>query len=718
MNERRGSSAPAPSVPDPAGGRRATRRGGTLRRLTRVAVIGIALVLAVAALDAWLVHRALGRATDEAVTARAHVRGGDVAAAVAAADRATAAIAEAARRTDRWHWRAAERLPLLGATAQTVRATVGLGQAAGTVAVEVVDAAEGLLDEGGRSALLRDGRFDLAKLADLRQRIHDLPLGGLEAARQRLTATAATGWAPAAVVRARADATALADQLLATAGRGQDALDVAAAMLGTDSPRRYLVAVQNPAELRGTGGLIGFLAVLELRDGRLSLAEPAGVETSSRVDGTVLITTGRFTREVGAGIDAPEAFVERYGSVGGTFFLPSTNVDPDLPTIAPLVLDQYQRASGERLDGLLAIDPVGLQLIQEAIGALDVPDAVGRLAPELPDPIPAERLAEVLLIDSYEVLGGSSDERRRYQAELAEAAVSGLVGGGWDPFALARSVGTATTSRHLQVASAHPEEQHALERLGAAGQLRALDPAHDLLAVTAVNVGGNKADAHVAHRIRHDIALRPPASDGDEPTIARTVTTRVEVVNGVDLDSDRYISTAQLPRRTSEDRELDPRRGLVRTWWSLWLPPDARLEHATDLAGDPATVRSDELHGLRVVDHLLDTLHATSSGFEVAATATVPVTVVDGEVVDGEVVYTAVVRRQPKAVADQLEVVIHAPDGWRIAGAQLTGPSGPEFGLGPAPFDRPVRLTADDDVATVTGSATADVQIVVRLARA
>jgi hypothetical protein len=713
MNERRAASAPAPSVPDPPGGRPPTKRGGTLRGIAGVTLVGVALVVAAAALDAWLVHRALDRATDEAVTARAHLRDGDIAAAFDAADRSTDAIDDATRRTDRWHWRAAEDLPLLGATAQTVRATAGLGQAAGTVAVRAVDAADGLLDDAGGSTVLRDGRIELAQLEALRQRMHDLPLGGLEDARNRLEATATIGWAPAAVARARADATTLADQLLAAAGRGQDALDVAAAMLGTHGPRRYLVAVQNPAELRGTGGLIGFLAVLELRDGRLSLAEPAGVDASSRVDGTVLLATSRFTRSVAAGIDAPEGFVERYGGVGGTFFLPSTNVDPDLPTVAPLVLAQYELASGERLDGLLAIDPVGLQLIQETIGPLDVPDEVRRLAEELPDPIPPDRLAEVLLIDSYEVLGGSSAERRRYQAELAEAAVTGLVGGDWDPFALVRAAGTAITSRHLQVASTHPEEQEALELLGAAGQLRALDPTHDLLAVTAVNVAGNKADAHVAHRIRHHVALRAPAPDGDAPTITRTVTTRIEVDNGVDLDSDRYISTAQLPRRTSEDRGLDPRPGLVRTWWSLWLPPGARLEHAHDLAGDPAVVRTDELHGLRIVDHLLDTPHGTTSGVEVAATATNPVTVADGEVA-----YTLVVRRQPKAVADQLQLVIHAPEGWRIADARLTGSTGPDVGLGPAPFDRPVRLTVDDGLATVTGSATADVRVDVRLTRA
>jgi hypothetical protein len=710
-----GPAAPAPRrVTGPTNGGHAR---GLARRVVLVTVAALALLLAAAALDAWLVHRALDRATDAARTTRELLRTGDVAPALEAGERATDAIDAAARRTTRWHWRAAERLPLLGATTQTVRATTGVGEAASDVVTAAISATDGLLDDTGRSTLLTDGRLDLALLQALVWRMDDLPLAPLEDARRQLAATAAAGWTPSAVTQARADAIRHADRLLDAAARGQDALDVAAAMLGTDGPRRYLIAVQNPAELRGTGGLIGFLAVLDVTDGRPSLAEPDGVDTSSRVDGTVLLTTGRFTRGVdggtSGGVDAPAGFVARYGSVGGPFFLPSTNVDPDLPTVAPLILGQYELASGERLDGMIAIDPVGLQVIQEALGPLDVPDEVAGFSEELPDPIPPERLAEILLVDSYEALGGGSGERRRYQAELAEAALAGLVDGDWDLLGLAHAAGVAVTSRHLQVMSTHPEEQEALEHLGAAGQLRVAAPGDDLLAVTAVNVAGNKADAHVAHRLRHDIELRRPELAGAVPTIDRSVATRIEVDNAVDLASDRYISTAQLPRRTSEERELDPRPGLVRTWWSLWLPIDARLERAQDLDGDPAAVRTDELHGLRVVDHVLDTLNATTSGFEVASTTTVPVTVTDGEVA-----YTAVIRRQPKAVADQLEVTIRAPDGWRITDAQLSGPTGPEVGLGPAPFEHPVRLTVAEDVVSVTGSATADVRIDVRLARA
>jgi hypothetical protein len=453
-----------------------------------VAMVTLVGVLAAAAIDAWLVRRAFDQATDEAGAARVLLRTGDVEAAIEAGERATDAIDAAARRTARWHWRAAERLPLLGATTRTVRATTGVGEAASDVVTAAISATDGLLDDTGRSTLLTDGRLDLALLQALVQRMDDLPLAPLKDARRQLAATAAAGWTPSAVTQARADAITHADRLLDSAARGQDALDVAAAMLGTDGPRRYLIAVQNPAELRGTGGLIGFLAVLDVTDGRPSLAEPDGVDASSRVDGTVLLTTGRVTRVVdgagGGGVDAQADFVERHGGVGGPLLLPSTNVDPDLPTVAPLILDQYELASGERLDGLIAIDPVGLQVIQQALGPLDVPDEV-----------------------------------------------AGLVDGAWDPLRLAHAAGTAVTSRHLQIMSVYREEQEVLEHLGAAGQLRVAGPEDDLLAITAVNVAGNKADAHVAHRIRHDVALRPPQLDGDDPTIDRTVTTHIVVDN-------------------------------------------------------------------------------------------------------------------------------------------------------------------------------------------
>ena len=44
-------------------------------------------------------------------------------------------------------------------------------------------------------------------------------------------------------------------------------------MLGADGPRTYLLAVQQPAEARGTGGLLGAYAVLRAEQGVVSVVE-------------------------------------------------------------------------------------------------------------------------------------------------------------------------------------------------------------------------------------------------------------------------------------------------------------------------------------------------------------------------------------------------------------------------------------------------------------
>ena len=46
-------------------------------------------------------------------------------------------------------------------------------------------------------------------------------------------------------------------------------LEVAPGLLGVDSPRRYLIAFQNSAEARGTGGLIGGFAAVEINKGQI-----------------------------------------------------------------------------------------------------------------------------------------------------------------------------------------------------------------------------------------------------------------------------------------------------------------------------------------------------------------------------------------------------------------------------------------------------------------
>src|SRR5690606_20390179 len=106
----------------------------------------------------------------------------------------------------------------------------------------------------------------------------------------------------------------------------------------------------NPAELRGTGGLIGFLGVLRVDDGAVALEEPEGVDPLAVVEDSDIITRGRFDGLVTADVPMPDDYADRYEHIAAGRFLPSTNADPDLPTVAPVVLDIYEQITGRAMD--------------------------------------------------------------------------------------------------------------------------------------------------------------------------------------------------------------------------------------------------------------------------------------------------------------------------------------------------------------------------------
>ncbi|TVR37379.1 MAG: DUF4012 domain-containing protein [Nitriliruptor sp.] len=689
------------SSDDPSTRRRtAFLRGG--------AVLLVVLLLA-ALIDAGLSLRHLRTAEAEARTTRTALESGGLADALEATEAATRAAVAAEHRLTRGHWRVAESLPFVGGDVAALRALATTGAAAADIAEQLLDAARPVIERGA-DAVVVDGRLELDLLAGIADALDRADVDGLETTRRDLTDLAD---------RPRVDALAdAARQVLDVTGElatavpeAGETLSLLLDLLGRDGPRRYLVAVQNPGELRGTGGLIGFLAVLELADGEVTLAEPTGIDSDTAIDGTVLVPLGAFSRSTRFDIDAPAAYQSRYGSVGGATFLPSTNVDPDLPTVAPLVLAQYEQASGERLEGLFALDPLGLQLLFEAIGSLDVPDDAAALSEALPDPIPADRIAEVLLIDSYEELGGGSPERRRYHAEVAGAALREVLSGDWEPLEIGRALRGATDARHLQLHSAAPGEQRQLERLGIAGGLRAQEASDDLLAVTVVNIGGNKADVHVAHELQHEVRLEVVETDTGQQ-LWRDSASRLRIVNAVDVDSDPYISTSLLPTRPSEPRQTTGELGLVRSWITLWAPPGATLLGAEDLDGEPLTTWRDTIHGLQTVDHLLDTPHEQTTGVDIALRGATGVTV-EGD----RVTYPLTLWRQAKGIADHLDVAIEAPAGWRISDVELvTG--GPAIGLGPAPFTDAVEVTArSPGELRLEGAMTADVRVVLELER-
>ena len=136
------------------------------------------------------------------------------------------------------------------------------------------------------------------------------------------------------------------------------AIKVLPDMVGADGPRDYLLLFQNNAEIRATGGMPGSWARVHAEDGRLEMMEQ-GPSTEFPV-----------AEEPVVPLTAEE--VEVYGEEIGTL-LPGSWLRTGLPTGRGDLGGALDKKFPDiELDGVLALDPVGMSYFLEGTGPIRV----------------------------------------------------------------------------------------------------------------------------------------------------------------------------------------------------------------------------------------------------------------------------------------------------------------------------------------------------------
>jgi len=274
--------------------------------------------------------------------ARAALMSGDGAAAQREVDLASDAASDARSATSTMPWDITAAVPYLG---RPFRTTQDLAEAVDDLAVRVLQpaarAGTALAPEKVRTS---GEQIDLAALMVARA-----PLGEASSAASalddRVRAIAPSGYLTAVEDARRAlrtEVSELAD-LLATASTAATLLPP---MLGADGPRTYFLAFQTNAEARGTGGLIGGYGILTADQGRLSLDT---------------ISNNRDL-EPGAppGIDLGPDYAKQYAGYSSTTLWLNANSSPHFPYAARIWSSLWEQQGGQRLDGVIGIDPVAL----------------------------------------------------------------------------------------------------------------------------------------------------------------------------------------------------------------------------------------------------------------------------------------------------------------------------------------------------------------------
>lgn len=351
--------------------------------------------------------------------------------------------------------------------------------------------------------------------------------------------------------------------------------DLLPEMLGTNGKRRYFLAVQNNAELRATGGLIGNYGIISVENGRLAL------DSFDQI--SKLVGTGKDKPPV----EVPKGYMPIYARFKGTSMWQNVNMTPDFPTVGRLLVKLYKSAEGENLDGVISVDPVGLQYLLEAIGPVQVPGTDVTIS--------SGNVVDWTLVKAYDVFRNRR-ERKDALADVAKAVWERLLTGQISNRPkLAPQLDGALSGKRMIFYSAHEDEQKLFEDIGYAGTLA--PTVCDYLQVVAQNHGANKVDVYLHENIDYTISL-----DDNGLAAAKVTVTLINKAPKFGLP----------PEVAGMLNPLAAQGGSSRTYLSIYVPKDAQLMDVT-VDGKPGNPDVDHEKGKAVFSQYLDIAPGASS---------------------------------------------------------------------------------------------------------
>lgn len=467
---------------------------GRGRRVALALVLICCFAFGLFAWQAVSAARALMDVRQDAEQVRAEIQAGDFDAATRSLDRLGRSTAKAHDATDGALWDLGRRIPLVGkniAAVQTSSSVVDtVARRNAPVAIEL----SRLLQEGGLRPV--DGKFDLAPVTELTPAV-------AKAAHSIEEASAALDEVdPDDLIFPLNDLVAdLTDQVeraRSATSAAADAFALLPAMLGTEGPRDYLLIIQNPAELRSTGGLPGALAVLHADKGRLTMGWQG--------------TASDLVRPGAPAVRVRKDTLARYGPTTGTD-LRDVNFTPDFPEAARIARAMLARVQGVKVDGVISVDPIALSAVLAATGPVEVRPGVS---------LNAQNVVATLLNTTYQVMDDPTAQNDFF-AVAARKVFEAVVAGRGDQEQAIKALANAVGEHRVLLWSAHEAEQARLVGTPIAGGLDDTDPTSPEVGIYLNDSLAGKIDYYLQYRsTASPVACRVGGSQDLRATVVLT----------------------------------------------------------------------------------------------------------------------------------------------------------------------------------------------------
>lgn len=513
-----------------------------------LAAAAIVALFALALLPANAARRDMEEGRDGLERAKAALLAGDPAAASERFIHAKDAFLRARGHARNPLLRLAGILPVLG---RTPDAALALADAGGEIAEAGISIAGGLaeLPDGLGSLAPRRGRIPIEPFRQLAGPL-DAGLIHFRRAGDSLDRVA-TSWLLGPLAEARDRFQTQLEPLTRSMEAAAVIVDRFPAFLGADGPRRYLFAAENPAELRGTGGLFGNLSVMTADRGRLTFApfEPAT----------------DIPRLAPGAVEPPNAdYARLYPDAAG--FISVINLTADFPSAATALQRLYEATRDVRLDGVISADPIALAAMLRVSGPVNAP-VLGTVT--------TDNVVPLVTNEAYALIP-DSDARKRLLGEVAQLVLARFLQGA--PAAdAAAAIADAAANGHLKLHTGDPALQRGLALANADG---ALPGGQGNVVAPIVNNGaGNKIDFYAKRTVRYQVQL------GAEGHARADL--RVDIQNGAPATGQpRYVIGPY-----TDDFDAGENVSLV----SIYLPPGVELLESSQSGADDGAGEDTEL---------------------------------------------------------------------------------------------------------------------------
>ena len=465
-------AAPVMNVAEPEQGRQRRRKaprsggngGSDKSRIIKIVAGVIGALVLVVALSGLMVYRDAQALVSQksglmsqATTLTKGIMSGDSEAVKTSSQSIASQVSSMRSTTSSPFWAIASAIPVAG---DDIRAARGLVEQADNLCQNAMLPAVSALDGVSLASLGRDETVNLDKLQNVLAALSQVaPVVNQSATAINDLPTPHMGQLKDAIDSVKEPLNSLSDLMTQLNSYGS----LLPQMLGSDgTTRTYLLAAQNNAELRPTGGLPGSIGTLTITDGHIELGE--------------FISTGSINGLEGAsayGVTEEETalFGDRVGQITN-----DTNFIPDFSRVGTLFSEIWESKTGTHIDGVIAVDPVFVQSLLKLTGGIEVKGYT----------IDGDNAAKVILNDAYNTM--PTDETDGFFADVASAAFDKVTGNlkNVNLTDLITTVEDGIKNQHFMVWMDNDAEEDAAKEVGAAGELKT-DSSNPVLGVFAAD---------------------------------------------------------------------------------------------------------------------------------------------------------------------------------------------------------------------------------------